>query len=138
MTNESLQAQLADAELDRLEELLSDDALPNAMRLDEIQGYLCAALTGPQPIAEEEWLADALGDEALLETEIGREVADLLRRFAEQQRRRLDADQRIVLTVLMRIDGVVGDHPGDRAGVEEQRRRVEATEHTGPALQRAP
>ena len=68
MTNESLQAQLADAELDRLEELLSDDALPNAMRLDEIQGYLCAALTGPQPIPEEEWLADALGDETLLET----------------------------------------------------------------------
>ena len=97
MTNESLQAQLADAELDRLEELLSDDALPNAMRLDEIQGYLCAALTGPQPIPEEEWLADALGDEALLETEIGREAADLLRRFAAALEEELAAGEPPIL-----------------------------------------
>ena len=49
MTNESLQAQLADDQLDRLEELLSDPALPEAMRLDEIQGYL---LSKPLPADE--------------------------------------------------------------------------------------
>ena len=97
MTNESLQAQLADDQLDRLEQLLSDPALPEAMRLDEIQGYLCAALTGPQPIAEEEWLADALGDEALLETEIGREAADLLRSFAAALEEELAAGEPPVL-----------------------------------------
>jgi uncharacterized protein len=78
----TVQAQLADNQLDRLETLLDDPALPEAMRLDEIQGYLCAALSGPQQIPEEEWLADALGSEEVLETEAGREAAELLRNFA--------------------------------------------------------
>lgn len=104
MTNESLQAQLADDQLDRLEELLSDPALPEAMRLDEIQGYLCAALSGPQPIAEEEWLADALGDESLLETEIGGEAADLLRRFAAALEEELAAGEPPVLLLYGKED----------------------------------
>jgi len=78
----TLQAQLADHQLDRLETLLDDPALPEAMRLDEIQGYLCAALSGPQQIPAEEWLIDALGNEDALETEAGREAAQLLRSFA--------------------------------------------------------
>ncbi|MFZ4538494.1 YecA family protein [Propionivibrio sp.] len=83
MTTEStVQAQLPDNLLDRLETLLDDPALLEAMRLDEIQGYLCAALSGPQPIPEEDWLADALGSEEALDTEAGREAAELLRAFA--------------------------------------------------------
>ena len=35
----------------------------DAMRLDEIQGYLCAALSGPQAIPEDDWLADVLGSD---------------------------------------------------------------------------
>ena len=104
MTNESLQAQLADDQLDRLEELLSDPALPEAMRLDVIQGYLCAALSGPQPIAEEEWLADVLGDETLLETEIGREAAELLRRFATVLEEELAAGEPPVLLLYGKED----------------------------------
>ena len=104
MTNESLQAQLADDQLDRLEELLSDPALPEAMRLDEIQGYLCAALSGPQPIAEEEWLADVLGDETLLETGIGREAAELLRRFATVLEEELAAGEPPVLLLYGKED----------------------------------
>ena len=104
MTNESLQAQLADDQLDRLEELLSDPALPEAMRLDEVQGYLCAALSGPQPIAEEEWLADVLGDETLLETEIGREAAELLRRFATVLEEELAAGEPPVLLLYGKED----------------------------------
>ena len=78
----TVQAQLPDNQLDRLETLLDDPSLPEAMRLDEIQGYLCAALSGPQPIPEEEWLADTLGSEEVLDTENGRKAAELLRRFA--------------------------------------------------------
>ena len=104
MTNESLQAQLADDQLDHLEELLSDPALPEAMRLDEIQGYLCAALSGPQPIAEEEWLADVLGDETLLETGIGREAAELLRRFATVLEEELAAGEPPVLLLYGKED----------------------------------
>ena len=83
MTTEiSVQAQLADEQLDRLETLLDDPALEEAMRLDEIQGYLCAALSGPQAIPEEDWLADVLGSEEAFESEAGHEVAELLRAFA--------------------------------------------------------
>lgn len=78
----TVQAQLADNQLDRLETLLDDPALPEAMRLDEIQGFLCAALCGPQAIPEEDWLAEALGSDEVLETAAGREAADLLRQFA--------------------------------------------------------
>ena len=70
-TENSLQAQLADNQLDRLETLLDDPSLTEAMRLDEIQGYLCAALSGPQAIAEDDWLADVLGSEEALESETG-------------------------------------------------------------------
>ena len=73
---------LTDDELDRLETLLSDPALPEAMRLDEAQGYLCAVLAGPQPLAEEQWLADVLGGDEALESEIGGDTAVLLRAFA--------------------------------------------------------
>ena len=76
MSEEStVQAQLADEQLDRLETLLDDPALSEAMRLDEIQGYLCAALSGPQAIPEDDWLADVLGSEEALESEAGREAA---------------------------------------------------------------
>ena len=77
------QAQLDDEKLDRLEALLDDPALEEAMRLDEIQGYLCAALSGPRPIEEEDRLIDILGGEEALETEAGREAAELIGQFAE-------------------------------------------------------
>jgi uncharacterized protein len=48
----TLQAQLSDCQLLRLEQLLDEPELEQAMRLDETQGYLCAALAGPQPIPE--------------------------------------------------------------------------------------
>ena len=74
---------LTDAELDRLEELLADPALEDALRLDEVQGYLCAALSGPRPMPPERWLADVLGDDDALEQPVGLEAAGLLRRFAD-------------------------------------------------------
>lgn len=73
----------SDEQLDRLEELLADPALENAMGLDEAQGYLCAVLAGPQPMPPEQWLADILGDESALEIPIGLEAAGLLRQFAD-------------------------------------------------------
>ena len=105
MSNETpLQAQLADNQLDRLETLLDDPALADAMRLDEIQGYLCAALSGPQPIPEDDWLADALGSEEALETEAGREAADLLRSFAVALEAELAAGEPPVLLLYAKED----------------------------------
>lgn len=77
-----LQAQLADHLLDRLEVLLDDPDLSEAMSLDEIQGFLCAVLAGPQPMAEEDWLIHALGSEAAHASDAGREAAALLCAFA--------------------------------------------------------
>lgn len=74
---------LDDEQLDRLEALLGEPALEEAMRLDEIQGYLCAALSGPQPIEEEDRLIDILGSEEALESDAGREAAGLIGRLAE-------------------------------------------------------
>ncbi|MDR2613738.1 MAG: YecA family protein [Candidatus Accumulibacter sp.] len=74
---------LDDAELDRLEALLDVPGLENAMRLDEIQGYLCAALSGPRPIDEESRLIDILGGAEALENGTGQEAAGLIRRFTE-------------------------------------------------------
>ena len=109
MSKESAaQAQLADEQLDRLEQLLEDPALQEAMRLDEIQGYLCAALSGPQAIPEEIWLADTLGSEEVLETEAGREAAALLRSLAEALEDELAAGEPPVLLLY----GKDGDENG--------------------------
>jgi uncharacterized protein len=105
MTTEiSPQAQLADNQLDDLEALLDDPALQDAMRLDEIQGYLCAALSGPQPIAEEDWLFDILGNAEALETEAGRAAAELLRRFAAALEAELAAGEPPVLLLYGKED----------------------------------
>ena len=70
--------QTHDDELLRLEELF--DTLDEALGIDETQGYLCAALSGPRPIPEAQWLDEVLGASAA--SEAGREAADLLRRLA--------------------------------------------------------
>jgi uncharacterized protein len=72
-----------DTELGRLEILLDTPELEEAMRLDEIQGYLCAALSGPRPIDEENRLIDILGGAEALDRAAGREAAGLIRRFSE-------------------------------------------------------
>ncbi len=114
MTNKnSLQAQLADSELDRLETLLEDPALEESMRLDEIQGYLCAALSGPQAIPEEDWLEDILGNDEALESDAGREAAALLRKFAVALEAELAAGEAPVLLLYPKDDNE--DSPSDYA-----------------------
>lgn len=92
---------ITDTELDRLETLLDDPVLEDAMRLDEIQGYLCAALAGPQPVPPEERLAEMLGepdDPAASQVE---EVRPLITKVAQAVEAQLagagDDDQGIVL-----------------------------------------
>ncbi len=103
MSSESSpQAQLADDQLDRLETLL--DELTDAMRLDEIQGYLCAALSGPQAIADEDWLADILGGEEALASQAGSEAAEILRAFATALEGELAAGEPPVLLLYAKED----------------------------------
>ena len=95
---------LADEDLDRLESLLDDSELPEAMRLDEVQGYLCAVLSGPQPLPEDVWLADVLGNEEALASAPGREAAELLRAFARELEAGLAAGEPPVLYLYGRDD----------------------------------
>ena len=77
-------AALADPQLLRLERLLGDPSLAQAMRLDEAHGYLCAALSGPRPMPEEQWLSEVLGSAEISASEYAREAASLLRVFAAE------------------------------------------------------
>ncbi|MQY50425.1 UPF0149 family protein [Rhodocyclus gracilis] len=75
---------LGDADFDRLEALLEDPSLPEPMSLDEVQGYLCAVLSGPEQLPEAQRLAEILGSDDALDTNVGREAAELLRRYTAQ------------------------------------------------------
>ena len=105
--------QLSDELLDRLELLLEEPALADAMRLDQIQGYLCAVLTGPQPMPEADWLADVIGSEDALHTEAGREAAGLLRRFAVVLEGELAEGVPPVLLLYPKDETVGEDSPSD-------------------------
>jgi uncharacterized protein len=83
MTEQTTISPLADDLLDRLEALLEDPALEEAMRLDEVQGYLCAALSGPTQIDPDDRLVDIFGSEEALDSDAGREAAEIIGRFAE-------------------------------------------------------
>lgn len=107
----AMNALLDDEQLDRLETLLDDPQLEEAMRLDEIQGYLCAALSGPQPIDEEDRLIDILGSEDALETEAGREAAALIGRLAEALEAELAAGNPPVLLLYPKDES--DDSPSD-------------------------
>lgn len=104
---------LTDAELDRLEALLDDPALEDALRLDEAQGYLCAALAGPRPMPPERWLADILGSDEALELPVGLEAAGLLRRFADALEAELNAGEppTLLLYPLEEGDDAPSDYP---------------------------
>ncbi|MBL8409020.1 MAG: UPF0149 family protein [Candidatus Accumulibacter sp.] len=80
----TIQAALTDQQLLRLEQLLEEPALAQSMRLDEVQGYLCAALSGPQATPEALWLSEALGNAEAIASAAGGEAADLLRLLATQ------------------------------------------------------
>ena len=105
------QARLGDEELDRLEALLDEPELGESMRLDEIQGYLCAALSGPQPIDEDDWLTEVLGGEEALDSEAGSKAAGLLRRFADALEEEMASGEPLVLLLYPKDEGE--DAPSD-------------------------
>jgi uncharacterized protein len=102
---------LNDEQLDRLEALLETPELEEAMCLDEIQGYLCAALAGPRPIDEEDRLIDILGGEDALDSAAGREAAGLIRQFSAALADALAAGEPPALLLYPKDDGE--DGPGD-------------------------
>lgn len=102
---------LTETELDRLETLLDDPALDDAMRLDEIQGFLCAALAGPQAIPLEDRLGEILGEESALDSDAAREAAELLRRFAASLEASLNGNEDFPLLLYPKTEAE--DSPSD-------------------------
>lgn len=73
---------LTNAEISHLESLLATPAFKaQSMGLDEIQGYLCAAISGPQQVTPEQWLPAVLGNPEYESAEQAQHVKDLLMRF---------------------------------------------------------
>jgi uncharacterized protein len=73
---------LTNAEISFLETLLASPAFKKqAMGLDEIQGFLCAAISGPQPVKAEQWLPAVLGNPEYESAEQSQTVKELLSRF---------------------------------------------------------
>ena len=100
-----MQESLTEAQFQRLEELLDEPVLDQAMRLDEAQGYLCAALSGPQPVSETDWLSQVLGSVDAGSSETGREAADLLRLLAARLQTELASGEPPLLVLYEEDDG---------------------------------
>ena len=111
MADQMTPTPLDDEQLDRLEALLEDPALEEALRLDEIQGYLCAALAGPRPISVENRLLDILGSDEALDSGAGREAAGLIQLFAQSLETELAAGNPPVLLLYPKDEGE--DSPSD-------------------------
>jgi uncharacterized protein len=77
---------LGEAELDRLDDLLASEIFRGeGMRLDELQGLLCAVVSAPEPVLPSVWMPAALGAEPVYESEEQmREVMTLLMRFYDE------------------------------------------------------
>ena len=77
---------LSDAELQRLEDLLGSEIFHgDAMALDEVQGFLCAVLSGPELIMPSQWLAAVLGESPRYESDAqAEETLGLVMRYYNQ------------------------------------------------------
>lgn len=61
----------------------------NTMRLDEVQGFMLAMISGPDPVVVSAWMPEILADEALFDEAEQAEVLALVTQMAESLRARL-------------------------------------------------
>lgn len=77
-----LPAALTEAEISHLEFLLASPRFAKqSMGLDEIQGFVCAVLSGPAGVAPEQWLAAVLGNPEFESAAEAQDIKALLMRF---------------------------------------------------------
>ena len=71
------------AQQQQLADLLNQHAAEgNTMRLDEVQGFVLALVSGPDPVDMAAWLPEILADEALFDEEERAQVAALVSAWA--------------------------------------------------------
>ncbi len=96
---------LTDTEIEQLEALLASPIFEKqAMGLDEMQGFLCAVLSGPTTVTEAQWLPAVLGNPKYETPTQGEEIASLIRRFHNEIAADLAGGESVGL-LLQRDDG---------------------------------
>ena len=103
---------LTDANLDRLETLLDEVLLQEVMRVDEMQGFLCAALAGPAPWSDDELIAEIMGETDASAAALADEARELIRHVLVEVRRQL-VEEALVLWLYPAHEG--DDAPMDYA-----------------------
>lgn len=104
--------------------------------------YDARKLRGSEGGSEEEWRA--VGIEVTREGDAadrgrGEGAKDQARVFAEQQRRRTDADAHVVRFILVCVDAVVNERPEHATGIQRPGDGpVDGAGHGGPAEERTP
>jgi uncharacterized protein len=86
---------LTDADLDRLDELLSTPEMENSMTLDAIQGLLCAAASSPRSVPPEKWIPVVLGEGRFKSEAEAKEAEQLLLRYHDDTFRQLAGEDGI-------------------------------------------
>jgi uncharacterized protein len=98
-------ARLTDADLDRLDELLSQPGMENSMTLDAIQGLFCAVASNPGLVMPSTWMPVVLGEGRFRTAGEATEVTELLMRFYNETLRAVASETGIELITYPRDDG---------------------------------
>lgn len=85
----------------QLATLLNPHIDGDTMRVDEVQGFMCAVLSGPDDIQLEDWMPEILGDEDLFSAEQKAQILELIRQLSDAWAAQLDARE---LTLLLEDD----------------------------------
>ncbi len=102
---------LTDAEISHLEFLLATPAFKKqSMGLDEIQGYVCAVISGPERVPASQWLPAVLGNPDYESATQAEEVKALLLRFHDEIAADLKAGESLGLVLNLE------DPPAERGG----------------------
>ncbi len=100
---------LTDDEITLLESLLASPIFAKqAMGLDEIQGFLCAVISGPELITPSQWMPAVLGNPKYETPEQAAQVTDFLMRFYNEIVTDLVAGEALGM-LLHRDDGAAED-----------------------------
>ena len=96
----SLSVPLTDAEISHLEFLLATPAFAKqSMGLDEIQGFVCAVISGPARVTSAQWLPAVLGNPEFESAAQAEEVKALLLRFHDEIEADLKAGESLGLVL---------------------------------------
>ena len=85
----------------QLAALLHPHTEGDTMRVDEVQGFMCAVLSGPDAVKIEDWLPEILGDENLFSEDEKQQVLDCVTQLSDHWKAQLEQSQ---LTLLLEDD----------------------------------